>query len=70
MINANNDSYKYELLLAFVIDYCSYPFGDEVYSHKTGDHYKEIKEAVRKVLFMKGDLQIAPTTGPKTTDFK
>ena len=30
MINANNDSYKYELLLAFVIDYCSYPFGDEV----------------------------------------
>ena len=44
MINANNDSYKYELLLAFVIDYCSYPFGDEVYSHKIGDHYKEKKK--------------------------
>lgn len=46
MINANNDSYKYELLLAFVIDYCSYPFGDEVYFYKAGDHYKEKKEAV------------------------
>ena len=27
-------------------------------------------EAVQKVLFMKGDLQIAPTTGSKTTDFQ
>ena len=43
MINANNDSYKYELLLAFVIDYCSYPFGDEVYFSQAGDPYKEIK---------------------------
>ena len=47
------------------------PFGDEVYSHKAGDHYKQIKkEAVRKVLFMKGDLQIVLTTGSKTTDFQ
>ena len=29
-----------------------------------------VNAAVRKVLFMKGDLQIAPTTGSKTTDFK
>ena len=29
-----------------------------------------IKEAVRKVLFMKGDLQIAPTAEPKKTDFQ
>ena len=29
-----------------------------------------LKEAVRKVLFMKGDLQIAPTAEPKTTDFQ
>ena len=49
MINANNDSYKYELLLAFVIDYyCSYPFGDEVYSYKIGDHYKEKKKLSEK----------------------
>ena len=51
MINANNDSYKYELLLAFVIDYCSYPFGDEVYFYKAGDHYKEIKRSCPKSLF-------------------
>jgi len=29
-----------------------------------------VKEAVRKVLFMKGDLQIASTTGFKTSDFQ
>ena len=54
MINANNDSYKYELLLAFVIDYCSYPFGDEVYSHKIGDHYKEKKRSCPKSLIHEG----------------
>ena len=27
-------------------------------------------EAVRKVIFMKGDLQIARTTEPKTSDFQ
>jgi|GEM_PF-3042658 len=27
-------------------------------------------EVIRKVLFMKGDLQITPTTEPKTTDFQ
>jgi len=30
----------------------------------------EFKEAVRKGLFMGGDLQIAPTTGSKTADFQ
>ena len=30
---------------------------------------EENQEAVRKVLFMKGDLQIALTAGSKTTDF-
>jgi len=54
MINANNDSYKYELLLAFVIDYCSYPFGDEVYFYKAGDHYKEIKRNCPKSLIHEG----------------
>ena len=54
MINANNDSYKYELLLAFVIDYCSYPFGDEVYFYKAGDHYKEIKRSCPKSLIHEG----------------
>jgi len=29
-----------------------------------------VKEVVRKVLFMKGDLQIAPTRGFKTIDFQ
>ena len=60
MINANNDSYKYELLLAFVIDYCSYPFGDEVYFYKAGDHYKEIKRSCPKSLIHEGRFANRP----------
>ena len=60
MINANNDSYKYELLLAFVIDYCSYPFGDEVYFYKAGDHYKEIKRSCPKSLIHEGRFAKRP----------
>ena len=60
MINANNDSYKYELLLAFVIDYCSYPFGDEVYFYKAGDHYKEIKRSCPKSLIHEGRFANSP----------
>ena len=60
MINANNDSYKYELLLAFVIDYCSYPFGDEVYSYKAGDHYKGIKRSCPKSLIHEGRFANRP----------
>ena len=60
MINANNDSYKYELLLAFVIDYCSYPFGDEVYFYKAGDHYKEIKRSCPKSLINEGRFANRP----------
>jgi|GEM_PF-1292056 len=60
MINANNDSYKYELLLAFVIDYCSYPFGDEVYFYKAGDHYKEIKRNCPKSLIHEGRFANRP----------
>lgn len=33
-------------------------------------NYNLKKEAIRKVLFMKGDLQIAPTKESKTTDFQ
>ena len=60
MINANNDSYKYELLLAFVIDYCSYPFGDQVYFYKAGDHYKEIKRSCPKSLIHEGRFANRP----------
>ena len=60
MINANNNSYKYELLLAFVIDYCSYPFGDEVYFYKAGDHYKEIKRSCPKSLIHEGRFANRP----------
>ena len=60
MINANNDSYKYELLLAFVMDYCSYPFGDEVYFYKAGDHYKEIKRSCPKSLIHEGRCATRP----------
>ena len=60
MINANNDSYKYELLLAFVIDYCSYPFGHEVYFYKAGDHYKEIKRNCPKSLIHEGRFANRP----------
>ena len=41
---------------------------------KSSKHIFTIKnlrnEAVLKVLFIKGDLQIAPTTEPKTSDFQ
>ena len=65
MINANNDSYKYELLLAFVIDYCSYPFGDEVYFYKAGDHYKEIKRSCPKSLIHEGRFANRPNNKTK-----
>ena len=69
MINANNDSYKYELLLAFVIDYCSYPFGDEVYFYKAGDHYKEIKRSCPKSLIHEGGVAKRPDNNTKNKKF-
>ena len=53
---------------AFLCRFCQCFYSYRVFLY-FGIVSSEGKEAVRKVLFMKGDLQIVPTTEPKTTDF-